>query len=176
MVVKTERPQIYSQFYQTPFGSKLILGERQGELVFCDWVAEGYPFGKNASKVLSRTKCKLLFQESPFLKEVKENLDEYFAWGRRSFLFPIRLEGSDFQKKVWTELQKIPFGKKISYLTVAELIGMKKGVRAVAGAIGRNPISIIVPCHRVVGSNGSLTGYAGGLKAKQWLLKFETGS
>jgi methylated-DNA-[protein]-cysteine S-methyltransferase len=101
-------------------------------------------------------------------------MDEYFNGNRKTFDLPLDLQGTDFQKKVWLELQKIPFGKTISYKELSLRLGDIKAIRAVAAANGANPVSIIVPCHRVIGSNGSLTGYAGGLWRKQWLLDHES--
>ncbi|MCF0244670.1 MAG: methylated-DNA--[protein]-cysteine S-methyltransferase [Bacteroidaceae bacterium] len=101
-------------------------------------------------------------------------LDEYFAGRRTMFDVPVRFVGTPFQKKVWQALTEIPFGETVSYRNLAERIGMPKAVRAVANANGANCLSIIVPCHRVIGSNSALTGYAGGLEAKDFLLKLET--
>jgi methylated-DNA-[protein]-cysteine S-methyltransferase len=101
-------------------------------------------------------------------------LDEYFSGNRKIFDLPLDLHGTEFQKKVWSELLKIPFGHKISYKELTLKIGDIKAIRAVAAANGANPVSIIVPCHRVIGSDGSLTGYAGGLWRKQWLLEHES--
>ncbi len=107
------------------------------------------------------------------LKECKTQLEEYFNHNRKIFTFKINLEGTDFQKKVWSELQNIPYGKTISYLELAKRIGTEKHTRAVASANAKNPLWIVVPCHRVIGTDGSLTGYAGGLWRKNWLLNFE---
>jgi methylated-DNA-[protein]-cysteine S-methyltransferase len=106
-------------------------------------------------------------------------LDEYFSGGRKNFELPTRQEGTAFQQKVWNELMQIPYGKTISYLQLAERLGNAKAIRAAAAANGRNQLCIVVPCHRVIGSDGSLTGYGGGLPRKKWLLdheaKFEDG-
>ncbi len=101
-------------------------------------------------------------------------LKEYFNNHRTTFDVPLDLKGTDFQKRVWNELLKILFGKTISYRELTLRLGDIKAIRAVAAANGANPVSIIVPCHRVIGSDGSLTGYAGGLWRKQWLLEFES--
>lgn len=101
-------------------------------------------------------------------------LKAYFNEDLKTFDLQLNPEGSSFQKKVWKELQKIPFGKTISYLNLSKQLGDVKAIRAVAGANGKNPLWIIVPCHRVIGSDGSLTGYAGGLHRKQWLLNHES--
>jgi len=112
--------------------------------------------------------------DSAVLKETARQLSAYFEGSLRDFDLPLAPEGSDFQRQVWDELVKIPYGETISYLTVAKRIGDERHVRAVGTANGRNPISIIIPCHRVVGSNGSLVGYGGGLERKRWLLDHET--
>ncbi len=108
-----------------------------------------------------------------FLKECIGQLREYFASERKIFSLNLAPIGTDFEKSVWQELVKIPFGETISYLQLAERIGNKKAIRAVGRANGKNPLAIIIPCHRVIGSNGSLTGYGGGLWRKEWLLKHE---
>lgn len=100
-------------------------------------------------------------------------LDEYFAGTRRAFDLPLRLEGTEFQQRVWRELTVIPYGETWSYGQLAQRIGKPSASRAVGLANGRNPISILVPCHRVIGADGSLTGYGGGLERKQWLLAHE---
>ncbi len=100
-------------------------------------------------------------------------LKEYFAGTRREFDLPLKMQGSEFQQRVWRELTKIPFGKTWSYGQLAKRIGNPNGSRAVGLANGRNPIAIIVPCHRVIGANGSLTGFGGGLERKEWLLTHE---
>jgi methylated-DNA-[protein]-cysteine S-methyltransferase len=106
-------------------------------------------------------------------KEVRGQLEEYFAGERKVFDVPIKQAGTDFQLRVWQELAKIPFGVTISYGQLAGRIGNPAASRAVGLANGRNTISIIVPCHRVIGANGKLTGYGGGMERKEWLLKME---
>ena len=115
-------------------------------------------------------------EETDLIKETKKQLDEYFAGKRKKFDIPTRLEGTEFQKRVWEELRKIPYGKTVTYKDIAEAVGCPKGFRAVGLANNRNPISIIYPCHRVIGSNGSLTGYGGGLDVKEKLLELERGN
>lgn len=105
-------------------------------------------------------------------KAVKE-LNEYFAGKRKKFSVKMNLQGTDFQLKVWEELQNIPHGKTTSYFDLSNKLGDVKAIRAVGTANGKNPIAIIIPCHRVVGRNGELTGYAGGLHRKEWLINFE---
>lgn len=106
-------------------------------------------------------------------EQSKQELTEYFYDGRQSFSIPISPTGTSFQQSVWQCLSEIPFGTVKSYGDIAKLINKPKAAQAVGGANGRNPITLIVPCHRVIGGNGSLTGYAGGLERKLWLLKHE---
>lgn len=107
------------------------------------------------------------------LKECVRQLDEYFKGKRKEFSLKMKLGGTDFQKKVWRELMRIPFGKTVSYKDIAEAIGKKEATRAVGMANNRNPIGIIIPCHRVIGSDGKLVGYGGGLWRKEWLINHE---
>lgn len=109
----------------------------------------------------------------PVLLETERQLNDYFAGKRKAFSVPFDFVGTTFQKRVWEALMTIPFGKTPSYGEIARQIGRPEAARAVGAAIGRNPISIIVPCHRVIGSNGKLTGFAGGLETKASLLKLE---
>jgi len=108
------------------------------------------------------------------LVRCETELAAYFSGELQEFAVPIRGAGTSFRKRVWEELCKIPYGETASYRDIAERIGNPKAVRAVGGANHNNPISIIVPCHRVIGTNGSLTGYGGGMEAKRWLLDLET--
>lgn len=107
------------------------------------------------------------------LDQAEQELSEYFAGERKSFTVPIAPQGTDFQRAVWTELQMIPFGETISYIELARRMGDEKKTRAVGLANGKNPISIIIPCHRVIGANGHLVGYGGGIENKRWLIDFE---
>jgi methylated-DNA-[protein]-cysteine S-methyltransferase len=112
-------------------------------------------------------------RDHPVLIEAERQITAYFAGELTEFTVPLDFAGTDFQKSVWAALLTIPFGETRSYAEIAHQIGRPKAVRAVGAANGRNPISIIAPCHRVIGSNGSLTGFAGGLEAKQLLLTLE---
>lgn len=107
------------------------------------------------------------------LQEAVLQLQEYFDGKRRDFDFKLNPKGTNFQQKVWQELLNIPFGKTISYIELAKRLGDPKVIRAAASANGKNPLWIVVPCHRVIGTDGSLTGYAGGLWRKKWLLEHE---
>jgi len=112
-------------------------------------------------------------KETILIKEIKKQIDEYFIGSRKEFEVPIKLIGTDFQIKVWEELSKIDYGKCISYQELGERIGHKNYARAVGMANNKNPIPIIIPCHRVIGKSGHLVGYAGGLEKKQKLLDIE---
>jgi methylated-DNA-[protein]-cysteine S-methyltransferase len=114
--------------------------------------------------------------ETPLIKRAAGQLGEYFAGKRKEFDLPLALKGTDFQVAVWKAMQDIPCGKTRSYRDIATLIGRPKACRAVGMASNRNPIVIIVPCHRVLGQDGSLTGYGGGLPVKQYLLELEKAS
>lgn len=111
-----------------------------------------------------------------YLELAVGELQEYFMGLRREFTFAINPSGTEFQKKVWQELLKIPFGTTVSYLQLSQKLGDAKAIRAVASANGKNPLWIVVPCHRVIGTDGSLMGYAGGLWRKKWLLELESPS
>jgi len=107
------------------------------------------------------------------LEHCYQQLDEYFSHKRQKFDLPLMRQGTSFQKSVWEKLAEIPYGTTISYLEIAKRVGSPKAVRAVGAANGKNPIAIIIPCHRVIGANGKLIGYGGGLWRKEWLLKHE---
>ena len=111
--------------------------------------------------------------DHPHLRRAISQLEEYFAGSRQTFDLPLDFRGTDFQKKVWNALLTIPFGETRSYADIARSIGSPTATRAVGAANGRNPISIVAPCHRVIGADGGLTGFAGGLEAKQFLLQLE---
>lgn len=111
-----------------------------------------------------------------FLDQLEQQLTEYFNGERQNFTIPLHFTGTDFQKAVWKELMKIPFGKTITYKEQAIKMGNLSAIRAIAATNGQNKHAIVVPCHRVIGSNGNLTGYAAGLAKKEWLLRFETGN
>ncbi|WP_025027876.1 methylated-DNA--[protein]-cysteine S-methyltransferase [Caldalkalibacillus mannanilyticus] len=112
-------------------------------------------------------------QTPKVLMECATQLEEYFRGERKGFTFPYHYEGTAFQKNVWKALSSIPYAKTVSYKAIAMTIGSEKSVRAVGSANGKNRLSIVIPCHRIIGSNGNLTGYAGGLWRKEWLLQHE---
>lgn len=166
-----EKNTIVIKRYESPCGV-LMLGSLGDRLCLCDWQVE-----KHRDYVDRRLKRMLNagFREgtSVVIEKATRQLDEFFAGKRKVFDVPLLFVGTDFQKTVWNELLKIPFGRTVSYGEMARRIGMPKAVRAVANANGANAISIFAPCHRVIGSDHSLTGYGGGLAAKQWLLELE---
>ncbi len=112
-------------------------------------------------------------EESPILQEARVQLEEYFAGGRKEFTLPLQLDGTAFQVSVWKALLQIPYGEVRSYGEIAKAVGNPKASRAVGMANHKNPIMVVVPCHRVIGANGALVGYAGGLEKKQYLLNLE---
>ena len=160
------------QHYDSPCG-RLVLASFADRLCLCDW--SDNPFAeRNRRRIEKYLKATSRTETTSVLEETKRQLDEYFAGKRKAFDIQLCLVGTDFQHKVWNALRSIPYGSTKSYKDIAQCIGKPKAVRAVAGAIGANAISILIPCHRVIGSNHSLTGYAGGLEAKRGLLGMET--
>lgn len=148
-----------------------MLEESNGKISLCDWAIRRCYAGLQSYAVkASEGSANAL---SPLLATLAAQLDEYFAGTRLGFDLPLEMQGSPFRKLVWNELMKIPYGETVSYKEIARRIGRPKAIRAVAQAIGANPLSILIPCHRVVGSSGALTGYAGGIAAKQFLLNLE---
>lgn len=148
----------FISYLQTPIGELEIIADENSVLsvTFNDVKSEKTNVNENEISI----KC-------------KQQLQEYFNESRKIFELTLNFNGTDFQNKVWTELQNISIGKTISYLQLAKNLGDAKCIRAAASANGKNPFAIIVPCHRVIGKDGSLTGYAGGLWRKQWLLEHE---
>jgi methylated-DNA-[protein]-cysteine S-methyltransferase len=159
------------QYFETP-GGELILGAHAGELCLCDW-----RYRTRRATVDTRIRRELnadyVEKDTDLLRATRKQLGEYFGLTRKTFDLPLRLVGTAFQQRVWHALQKVPFGTTVTYLQLAGSLGDTNAVRAVAAANGANAISIIVPCHRVLGSNGDLVGYAGGLRAKADLLSLE---
>jgi len=159
-------------YYSTPYG-QLILGSYDEKLCLCDW------HDRKARATIDHRLAKIFNttfkrKKSATTERCKTQLDEYFSLKRKQFDIPIALAGTDFQKLVWNGLLNIPFGDTYSYLQLANKLNVQSAVRAVANANGANAISIIIPCHRIIGSNGNLTGYAGGLQTKEKLLSLES--
>lgn len=146
-------------YIKTPLGICKIIGSKQGvsEISILDEAVE------------------VSLKIPDYLQECVNQLEEYFYGNRKIFELQLDYSGTDFQKSVWQSLTTIPYGKTSTYLKQARLLGDEKAIRAVATANGKNPFWIVLPCHRVVGSDGSLTGYAGGIWRKKWLLEHEQG-
>ena len=144
-------------FYKSPIGTIKIEGDEQGIRMI-------HLMDQEAGTSQS---------DSPILNECVQQLDEYFQHKRHRFDLKLNPQGTPFQQRVWTALQEIPLGKSLSYLALSRILGNEKAIRAIASANGQNPLAIVIPCHRVIGSDGSLTGYAGGLWRKEWLLRHE---
>lgn len=156
----SSRPALYTLDYESPVGVLEIVGSDEAvySILFTD-----EDTAVNAQK-----------EDTPnVLLDCYEQLDEYFKGKRHEFTFPYIFEGTAFQKDVWNALTTISYGKTGSYKDIAAAIGNEKAIRAVGSANGRNKLSIVIPCHRIIGSNGKLTGYAGGLWRKEWLLQHE---
>lgn len=151
-----------TSYFETPLG-ELVLGWKEDCLCLCDWADSPH---------LERHKCRTAPNECIPLF-VLAQLEEYFYGERKEFAIPVGLSGTPFQQEVWGALRTIPYGETRSYQQIARQIGRPNAVRAVANAVAHNAVSIVIPCHRVVGSNGSLTGYAGGIDIKQNLLQME---
>ncbi len=163
--------KINIEYFKTPVG-ELIIGSFDDQLCLCDW---RYRKMRSAIDKRIQTGLNASYEEgdSEIIEETKFQLNEYFEGDRTTFDIPLLLVGSDFQKSVWNALIQIPFGKTETYLGLSKKLGNEKAIRAVATANGANAISILVPCHRVIGSDGGLVGYAGGLDAKKKLLNIE---
>jgi methylated-DNA-[protein]-cysteine S-methyltransferase len=157
----------FQKSLNSPVGTLTLIAEDEG-LVAVLWM-DDRP---------SRVKVgKPEFSENhPVILHTERQITEYFGGKRRSFDLPLKFYGTDFQTRVWRALRAIPFGETRSYKDLAVEVGSPQACRAVGAANGRNPLSIIVPCHRVIGASGKLTGFAGGLATKDWLLKFENPS
>jgi len=163
--------KIKIQYYKSLVG-ELILGSFDNKLCLADW-----RYRKMRSTIDNRIKKSLKTdyteETSAIIEKTKIQLIEYFNQQREQFDIDLLFVGTDFQQSVWKELIKIPFGKTYSYLELSKKLNNEKAIRAVASANGANAISILVPCHRIIGSNGKLVGYAGGLPAKKKLLQLE---
>lgn len=153
--MQNQKPSYY--LYQTPFGRLTIA---------CD--------GTAITKVMfGAQKLNLPYKPSPLTTQASNQILEYLAGKRKTFDLPLNPEGTEFQKRVWEELKCIPYGQTRTYKEVAEALGNPKAMRAVGNANNKNPIPIIIPCHRVIGKNGNLVGYSGGLAIKEMLLSLE---
>ena len=150
---------LLTTYYKTPIGTAKIVGNKNGiQSVSVE------------DEIIEKTA-----DTPPCLQNCVSQLDEYFKGNRKKFDLKLNPKGTEFQKKVWSVLTNIPFNKTCSYLEQSKQLGDVKAIRAVASANGKNPIWIIIPCHRVIGSDGNLTGYTGGIWRKKWLIEHESG-
>ncbi|EHM52844.1 methylated-DNA--[protein]-cysteine S-methyltransferase [Cardiobacterium valvarum] len=165
---------IRTQIYPSPTGD-LLLGDWRGELVLCDWLLSTNGYASD-SRVPHHLQAVMQETATDLLCETVAQLNAYFVGRLRTFNLPLYGAGTPFQQSVWLALREIPYGVTRSYQDIACAVGNPRGTRAVAGAIRHNPLSVIVPCHRVIGKNGQLTGYNGGTGAlyiKERLLALE---
>ncbi len=169
-----QKNAIRIQRYHSPCG-ELLIGSFEGKLCLCDWVTAKH---REAADRRLRLFLQADYEALPseVLHEASRQLDEYFGGRRKAFDIPLLPVGTEFQQRVWRKLREIPYGTTVSYKELAARLGAPQAVRAVANANGANILSIFIPCHRVVGINRTLTGYAGGLEAKRRLLSAETGN
>jgi len=173
LLLKTQKISLESKaviYYKTPRGTAKIIGDKKG-IQSISVLDDDFSTEPVLSEVerLEVTKTKI----PTCMKECISQLDEYFAGTRTEFDLQLNPQGTEFQQKVWKELLNIPYNSTRTYLEQSKAIGDVKAIRAVASANGKNPIWIVIPCHRVIGSDGSLTGYAGGIWRKKWLLDHE---
>ena len=163
---------LYVTYFDTPLGKMKAAATDDGICLF------DFRYRRMIDSIMNRIINGLGADEvteahHPHFDTLKKQVDEYFAGQRKEFDLPLHLVGTDFQKRVWNGLLEIPYGETRSYKQQSIFLGNEKAIRAVAGANGENGIAIIIPCHRVIGENGSLTGYGGGLPKKKWLLDHE---
>ncbi len=165
---------ILSKRIQTPIG-EMVLGSIADKICFLEfYLPERYK--EMSGKLRKVFEADLVEGTNEVIEQADKELQEYFAGKRKKFTVPLDLRGTEFELKIWNQLLKIPYGQVVSYSDIAKRIHNPKSVRAVGGANHSNPVAIIVPCHRVVGKNGSLTGYGGGMDKKRLLLDLESGS
>jgi len=155
---------VYTVCYDSPLG-RIVLAAEENLLTGLWFEGQKY-FGSTLSQPAQ-------FGGAPILEEAKLWLDQYFLGRQPETFTKILLKGTPFQQRVWAALQQIPYGETVTYGQLAKILGKPQAAQAVGGAVGRNPVSIMIPCHRVVGTGGALTGYAGGKDRKQWLLEWE---
>jgi len=163
---------IYYIHIDSPLGKLIVYATDKGlcQLSFEDSKSKE----RKTGSFLGISDSNLINEENAHLSLAKGELIEYFSGKRKEFTVPLDIIGTDFQKQVWDELLNIPYGETRSYMQQSLALGDSKKIRAVANANGKNKIAIIIPCHRVIGSDGSLTGFAGGLERKRWLLELES--
>jgi methylated-DNA-[protein]-cysteine S-methyltransferase len=163
--------EISTRYHMTEIG-QLVLGAFHGRLCFLEIRTRPTTVAVN-DRIQKRLDAVFVEQDDGILKEATRQLDEYLTGIRKEFDVPLLLTGTEFQRSVWNALLQVPYGATASYLQIARAIGRERAVRAVGNACRANPIGIIVPCHRIIGSDGSLVGYYGGISLKQRLLELE---
>ncbi|GJH41399.1 hypothetical protein RCZ04_19490 [Capnocytophaga sp. HP1101] len=168
---KNKTVKLYKKRIDTPIGEMLGIATDEA-ICMLDFV-DSKNWLKDQEILVKHYQTTVVEESSLLLLELEKQLKEYFAKKRKEFSLPLALVGTSFQEEVWKVLQTIPYGETRSYKEQATVVGNPKGVRAVANANGKNRISIIIPCHRVIGSDGTLTGYASGVERKQFLLDLE---
>ena len=166
MRMRTIENQLLHTTIDSPIGELLLVGEEDSTL-------RGLYMQEGRTRMSVRSSWRAA--EEPFAA-ARDQLGEYFAGERTAFDLPLEMHGTDFERAVWAELERIPYGQTTSYGEIARRVGRPDRARAVGAANGRNPIAVVVPCHRVIGANGSLTGYGGGLERKRFLLELEGGT
>lgn len=164
--------EIVAKIYDSPCGA-LLLGSSGDCLCLCDWI-DGKAHPAVMKRLARQANVGFTDGTSPAIELAEKELDQYFAGERKVFDVPLKLYGTEFQQRVWNALSCIIYGTTVSYGELSCVLGKPDAARAVANAVGQNPVSIIVPCHRIIGSDGKLTGYSGGLAAKRYLLDLET--
>lgn len=165
---------IQIHYYHSPVG-ELVLGDFNNQLCLCDWRYRKMRYEVD-NRILKGLQAEFVEELTPLLTETQNQLQAYFDKKSETFDLPLLFVGTDFQQTVWKALQQIDYGKTQTYLGLSKQLNNPKAIRAVASANGANAISIIIPCHRIIGSNQELVGYAGGLSAKKKLLVLEQGS
>ncbi len=156
---------LFFEAFQSPLGRLYVVCDKSN--------LKAVVFAKSWDEFKSESTDKLIQKHTSLTQKVIRQLEQYFSQKRKTFDLPLKPEGTEFQKKAWSVLQTIPAGQTMSYQEQATKAGKRAAVRAIGVANGRNPIPIVIPCHRVIGKNGRLTGYAGGLSIKEKLLKLE---
>ena len=169
--METEKKICHTTHIETDLGTMIAAATDKGICMF--EFADYKLLDLELRQLAASFKTPLVQGKNPHFDTLRKQLDEYFKGKRRNFDIPLDLVGTEFQKRAWLALLKIPYGSTTTYAKQAELLGKPSAVRAVANANGKNKISIILPCHRVIGTNGSLTGYGGGIERKKKLLEFE---
>lgn len=163
---------IYATTFDSPLGEILMATTEDG-ICLIEFI-DAASLDKTLQQLAKKSQLALTYAAHPLLHTLQKQLTDYFAGTLIDFALPLKPFGTPFQQQVWQTLQTIPYGQTISYAEQAQRMNNPSAIRAVASSNGKNPISIIIPCHRVIGSNGKLTGYAGGLWRKEWLLSHET--